>query len=1229
MGARQSARGLAVGLAPREDLVRAACQGWTARLDDAARRSTLLRYSDAAGGGLDLAFLGRRATMDLLRGDTVALLYGADRDSGRVGEGLRRLYDLALENREEHGVDTLHVALGMATWRAEAGGSAPLAPVALLPVEIVDLPDGRSGAIRRTGELAWNPVLAHVLETDHRCSLERLGRPEEARAPLPDGIWQIVRELASEVPGFRVQGRIALGHFFVHHAHLLGELRGLQDAAADHDVIAAMAGDEGARARLLEPARIARGEGVRDAGGSCVVLPADQTQRRAVDAACRGESCIVEGAPGSGKSQTIANIAAALVAQGERVLVVAQKRAALEAVGRRLEAEGLGALTLDLARAESSPEAVLERVAQGVAARGPAEPPEGQGLDRRRQVLVSGLGALHRERSPSGLSLLDMQSRLQRLPQEVRNAGLPPLPGLAAMRAGVALHVGRLLEAARDLGGLLGAGPASPWAAARLPDEPAAIAAVDLSLRVSELWRRMLGALAGLKAALPAAEPTSLGEVERLAELLSGVQETLRRYRPEVFDRGGPGGSPSLRVRSLAVGGGRRALTRELSALRRDPGRLRDQEARADAAAITAQAERWQAAFGARTPALAPEIDALFAALEELRAPLHRLLSLLGRGEPEFADLPLADAGRLLRRLGEDAATAHRIPRAVAIARELEGHGAWQAAREIFSRGLDPALWRQAFEHLWLTACLETAKAEEPGLPGLLGRDGDQLRERLFRLEAEEMALAAGRVRAAHRRRVARAFREHPGQAAIVQRATADTTVRDLLAAAPDVLLALFPCWLISPYAVSRLVDGDRRHFDVVLFDEASQLSAEAAIPALLRAARPVLAGDPRQLPPGDPAALGSGLARDPAREGGASILESLAFLPAYRLGWHYRSLDEALFAFSNRHIYRDAVLTFPGRHGHGAGLTQVLVPRRAAGDDGAGSAADDEAQAVADLVLRHVREHPEESLGVIARDPGRARAILAAVEGAREGQGVAALFDRAGHERFFVKHLDLAQGDERDAVILALGLEPPGAGDGPWSSGPYAGPLGERRLNVAITRARSRLTVVSACGYEEIAEERPRGRGAGLLRQFLQFAAMRHGRQMAAELTDEPVNPFEEEISLFPEDVCSALRQAGVDCVPQHGSLRHRLDLAARHPDRPGEYLLAIVCDGAERHWPPSEREYDRQRQLERLGWRVHRIFAGDWAADRDGEIARAVGAYRTAAEAVKGPSPASGRDR
>ncbi len=1110
---------VARGPMPREARVQDACRDWLQRLDDMVRQSNLVRWRDAGEIAFDLRAADQAALEALLDGGPVALarLVRLERDSEI--ERLRSLHDRVLEGREEHGVETLHLAFGMATWQPADGTQVPRAPVILLPVTLDDPHRAGSIRIRRRGAMAVNPALAHVLDRDHHCAVDSIEMPDGTKvrgAELPAALWAPLVRAARSVPGFAVEHSVLLGNFFPHRVHLLRELAGRAGSMAGHDVLAALAGDSEAKEALRATAVEA---GTRPAR---IVLPADRSQIEAIEAARRGHSCAIVGGPGTGKSQTIANLRAALIADGQRVLVVASKRAALEAVRTRLEARGLGEMVLDLGDAEIDGQKVRRRIAaaaRSVPAEGGAEPGELAQIGQRRQRLQATLDVLLRARPPAGLSVFDLQSRIMRVPQEVRAAGLEPWPELRAMD----------LQAVRDVKILLAelstfAATRSAWTGAAIPDATAAREAVGLSLRAYEGWQQ-------LRAALAAVDPGA---------------------RPRTFS--------------------------ELSVL----------------------VQEW--------PKASPEAVALETAIDSLRLPLLKLQALMGPAA--LRSDALDEMGRSLAALAGDQTTPHRIPQVRALQEELTLRGVSRAVQEMQDRGVPSSLWPQAFELLWLEACLADVRRDVATLPGIYGRDRDALEREMDELEEQERSAASVALRWNQKHRVRTAFGDRPEQQRLLQ-AAADAgapPLPELLAAAPDALLTVFPCWLVSPFTVSQMVDGSRTHFDVVIWDESSQMPVEAAILAILRGARLVLAGDENQLPPPE--------AADPAaRRQPQSLLEALSFLPRYSLGWHYRSLDEALFAFANRRIYHGAVATFPGRLGHGAGLRHVRLDQPDTSRSRAGDAA---LAGLVDLVLREAKAHPQESLGVIALTSAEADRIRGAVYAAVSGlPDLQPFFATSRSERFFVKPVDLVQGDERDHVIFAVGVDS-GQADGAavdllW------GPLGERRLNVAITRARRRMTVATALGGEEI-RDLGLGGGVALLRDFLQYAKMRHGGRMAGELSDEPVNPFEDTLAPFPEEVYVALREAGMDVVPQYGALRHRFDLVARHPGRPSEYVLAIACDGCDAHGMPTMREHDRQRQLEHLGWRYHRIWSGDWAADRDREIARAVEACRVAAASIDG---------
>ena len=478
--------------------------------------------------------------------------------------------------------------------------------------------------------------------------------------------------------------------------------------------------------------------------------------------------------------------------------------------------------------------------------------------------------------------------------------------------------------------------------------------------------------------------------------------------------------------------------------------------------------------------------------------------------------------------------------------------------------------------------------------------------------------MAVDRVRRAHAERVIAVRNRHRDQDSIVSREAEKKSrhlpLRQLLSEAPDVLLALRPCWMASPLSVSQLIPADRPFFDIVVFDEASQVLPEDAVTALLRGRRAVVAGDRHQLPPTTFFAAGEGEGdEDEATEvaGFESILDVMsAFLePAWSLDWHYRSRDEALIAFSNRHIYGDRLVTFPGPGGTPA-LTHHHVPHvPGVGSEESGGA---EVDKVVRLVLEHARTRPDMSLGVIAMGIKHARRVEAALDRARlDHPELDAFFAADRHERFFVKNLERVQGDERDAIILTVGYGKDAAGKLLYRFGPLLSEGGERRLNVAITRARQRVDVVSSFSHHDMEPGRSKAKGVELLRAYLEYAASGGTRLDGSVATTVPLNDFE-------QSVHDALVKNGLTLVPQLGTSRYRIDLVAMHPAQPGKSVLAIECDGASYHASPTARDRDRLRQqhLEALGWVFHRIWSTDWFLRRDEEIARTLKRY---AEAVR----------
>jgi very-short-patch-repair endonuclease len=301
---------------------------------------------------------------------------------------------------------------------------------------------------------------------------------------------------------------------------------------------------------------------------------------------------------------------------------------------------------------------------------------------------------------------------------------------------------------------------------------------------------------------------------------------------------------------------------------------------------------------------------------------------------------------------------------------------------------------------------------------------------------------------------------------------------------------------------------------------------------------------------------------------------------------------------------------TFPGVGGSRV-LRYVPVPWQP-GADTNGPAP--EVDAVVDLILQHARERPHESLGVITmgirhRDKIEERLRQHLSQDPHLADELAEFFDESRDERFFVKNLERVQGDERDAIILSIGYGKNDHGHLPYRFGPLLSEGGERRLNVAVTRAKSRITLVSSFSSHDMDPERSGAEGVKLLRQYLQYVES-DGTNLGDQILDKPaLNPFE-------VDVRDTLLRHGLKLTAQYGTSGYWIDFAVQHPLQPGHYILAIECDGATYHSSQSARDRDRlrQEQLERQGWRFHRIWSTEWFHDKDACAQKVIAAYHHA---------------
>lgn len=452
--------------------------------------------------------------------------------------------------------------------------------------------------------------------------------------------------------------------------------------------------------------------------------------------------------------------------------------------------------------------------------------------------------------------------------------------------------------------------------------------------------------------------------------------------------------------------------------------------------------------------------------------------------------------------------------------------------------------------------------------------------------------------------------------------------IRKLLEEAGSVVLDLKPCFMMSPLSVSQYLPPGFT-FDVVIFDEASQVRPSDAINCVYRGRQLIVAGDQKQLPPSAFFARGAaadddGVGNDDDEvedfESVLDLCKAAGGLPSLPLNWHYRSQHESLITYSNYSFYEGRLSTFPGATEHAPDLGIELfkvdgVYRRGTGRDNPVEAAK-----VIDRVLFHRHHHPDQSLGVVAFSQAQEDAIVQELE--RRADQHPELGGLIGEDRlrgFFVKNLEDVQGDERDIIIFSIGYGPDEFGKFTLQMGPLNRQGGWRRLNVAITRARRRVEIVTSVLPAHFIGEL-KNDGLRHLRRYLDFA-LRGTQALALDLSDsdgDTESPFEEE-------VLRTIRGWGFDAVPQVGCAAYRIDIGIRHPDQPGLFLLAVECDGAMYHSSKVARDRDRLRQavLEGLGWRFHRIWGISWYRDRAGEQERLRAAIDAALSGEADPAP------
>ncbi|MBP3039566.1 DUF3320 domain-containing protein [Bacillaceae bacterium Marseille-Q3522] len=433
--------------------------------------------------------------------------------------------------------------------------------------------------------------------------------------------------------------------------------------------------------------------------------------------------------------------------------------------------------------------------------------------------------------------------------------------------------------------------------------------------------------------------------------------------------------------------------------------------------------------------------------------------------------------------------------------------------------------------------------------------------------------------------------------------------IRKLFERIPNLLLKIKPCMLMSPLSVAQYLDPSFPEFDLVVFDEASQLPTSEAVGAMARGKEVIVVGDPKQLPPTSFFKTQQLDDDDFDIQDLESVLDDcLAMqMPQKHLRWHYRSEHESLISFSNNHYYENKLITFPSTDD----LTSRVSFRKVNGIYERGKSKQNraEAEAVVEEIFQrlHNRKTQKQSIGVITFNQIQQTLIEDLIdERLKEDADLEKYFTDQVAEPVFVKNLENVQGDERDLILFSVGYGPDENGNVSLNFGPLNRDGGWRRLNVAVSRAKKEMIVFASMDPDQIQLSRTKAEGVHGLRAFMEFA--KKGKEPLL-LENRNVH-LQANSEVIAKKIQLGLQHAGYESKLSVGSSEYKVDVAVLSRKEKGEYLAAIQIDGPRYADALTTRDRDKLKEtmMDRLGWHIIKVWSADWFYDEEKQLNRII---------------------
>ena len=1169
---------------------------------------------------------------------------------------LKHVYRTARTSLEENGANSLFLALGMLRWYETAKSEQPrYAPILLLPVDIVRR-SGNNYIIRKRDEdIILNITLVELLKQNFSINLDVLKElPKDESGVDVKLIFTYFRRAIIEQKKWDVIEESMLGLFSFNKFVMWNDIHSNADKLKENVVVASLIDKQDKQETVGDAVDARNIDKERTPMDFAIPLDVDSSQMEAIVESGRGRSFILHGPPGTGKSQTITNMIANALYQGKRVLFVAEKMAALSVVQSRLEKINLAPFCLELHSNKATKKHFLEQMDEVLKVTRIKSPEEyaqrSEELFNERKELISYMEALH-QKSSNGLSLYDCISEHLSIREDEISLMLPPKEQITAD------YIARCREQVEQVNAILDiVGQPNQHALYGLEPIDNRQETLDAILALLQEFKSQHDQFGNQLGKMNAAIPMNLKTDEDLQwlqmfadmvasekareelreHILSSYREDILKmdvnaykreweevqrkwFLPRYFAK--KSFLKSLQVYGTIFESGVDHALKLVGDYQDFNKRIRAQATEMDAYAHSygfSHQERYDAymrylgsqATGRRQAFLhdASSLTSVHQNLANLTERLHGLT--IQKNSKEFIASHL---GVWLSNYQLVKDWYHWVDKK----RELQQMGL-QTVVVLVEEGTRPEVAMNGLLKGMYHVLIESAIDGNEQLRMFNGLKFRQKIEKYKRDTARFQELSKEELYSKLASRVpsTSAAIAEGSEISILKRNIANggrgNSIRTIIDNIPTLLPRLCPCMLMSPISVAQYIDLNAEKFDLVIFDEASQMPTSEAVGAIARGKALVCVGDSKQMPPTSFFSSNQVDEEEADIDDMESILDDCITLSLceHQLNWHYRSKHESLIAFSNSQYYGNNLLTFPSIDDHTAKVT--LVPVNGVYDKGRTRSNPEESKAIVSEILRRLSdaELQKYSIGVVAFSKVQGDLIEDDLLDALDKNPQLKEIAMNGKEPIFVKNLENVQGDERDVILFSIGYGADKNGRVSMNFGPLNNAGGERRLNVAVSRARYEMMVFSTLKASQIDLKRSNAKGVEGLKGFLEFAET--GKLPATSLPPSGEASGASGLSfqraggtpnVMVEQICNALARHGYVTEPFVGRSNFKVDIAVSTREHPERFILGILCDGRTYYETKTarDREIVQPGVLRMLNWRVMRVYSIDWYENRE----------------------------